>query len=61
MHLPRNLAAALRADPQALHHFESLPDLRQRLIVFDFEEAEARQSSTPSSARIRRMIASELA
>ena len=59
--MPRSLAAALRADPQALHLFESLPDVRQRLIVLSFEEAEARQSSTPSSLRIRRMIASELA
>ena len=60
MHLPRPFAAALRADPQALHCFESLPDLQQRLIVLRFEEAEG-QSRTPSSLKIRRMIASELA
>jgi uncharacterized protein YdeI (YjbR/CyaY-like superfamily) len=59
MHLPRNLAAALRADPQALHYFECLPDIQQRLIVLRVEERY--QSSTPSSLRIRRMIASELA
>jgi hypothetical protein len=61
MHLPRQLASALRADPQALHVFESLPDLQQRLIVLRFEESGGRQSRTPSSLKIRRMIASELA
>jgi uncharacterized protein YdeI (YjbR/CyaY-like superfamily) len=61
MHLPRPFAAALRADPQARHFFESLPDLRQRLIVLRFEEADGPQARTPSSLRIRRMIASELA
>ena len=60
MHLPANLAAALRADRQALHYFESLPDLQQRLIVLRFEKADG-QSRTPSSLKIRRMIASELA
>jgi len=59
MHLPLNLAAALRADPEALHLFESLPDIRQRLIVLRIEERY--QSMTPSSLKIRRMIASELA
>jgi uncharacterized protein YdeI (YjbR/CyaY-like superfamily) len=59
MHLPVNLAAALRADPEALHLFESLPDIRQRLIALRIEERY--QSMTPSSLKIRRMIASELA
>jgi uncharacterized protein YdeI (YjbR/CyaY-like superfamily) len=39
MHLPRDLATVLRADPGALHYFESLPDVRQRLLVLGIEEA----------------------
>jgi len=39
MHLPADLAAALHASPEALHLFESLPDLQQRLLVLGVEEA----------------------
>ena len=38
MHLPTDLAAALT--PEALHYFESLPDLQQHSFVLGIEEAD---------------------
>jgi hypothetical protein len=40
MHLPTDLAASL--SPEALHRFEAMPHLHQRLLVLPIEEADGR-------------------
>jgi hypothetical protein len=40
MHVPTDLTAALT--PEALHYFESLPELQQQSFVLGIEEADGR-------------------